>query len=116
MDYFKCFDVSVRVVGTWINTEDPAVLLGIGVLGILLEVWLARRDRWWPGLILPAVSFLWALGCFLISHGVAMRVQMLLVNSLPALVLLVLYGACRRLRGRKRRRRRELDKTRVDDL
>ena len=128
MDYFKHFDVSVRVIGTGINTEDSAILLGIGVLGILLEVWLARRERWWPGLLLPAASFLWTLGGLLTSCGMAgdflaemgidmaMRVQMLLMNNLPTLILLVLYGGCRWFRGRKHRRGRELNKTRVDDL
>ena len=128
MDFFKHFDVAVRVIGTGINTEDPAILLGIGVLGILLEVWLARRERWWPGLLLPAASFLWTLGGLLISCGMAgdflaemgidmaMRVQMLLMNNLPTLILLVLYGGCRWFRRRKHRRGRELNKTRVDDL
>lgn len=129
MGYFQHFDVSVRVIGTGLNTEDPAVLLGIGVLCVLLEVWLARRERWWPGLLLPGASFLWALGCFLVSHGVmagaflaelginsAMLVQILLRNNLPTLVLLAVYAACRWLRRRKHRRERELDKTRVDDL
>lgn len=129
MGYFQHFDVSVRVIGTGLNTENPAVLLGIGALCVLLEVWLACREKRWPGLLLPGASFLWALGCFLVSRGgmagafleklgisSAMLVQVLLRNNLPTLALLAVYAACRWLRGRKHRRERELDKTRVDDL
>lgn len=128
MGYFQHFDVSVRVIGTGLNTENPAVLLGIGALCVLLEVWLACREKRWPGLLLPGVVLLWTAGCFLLSYGMApafpeklglstlMLVQVFLRNNLPVLGLLVIYGLCRWLRGRKRRRGRELDQTRVDDL
>ena len=111
----------------YIDTDPLRWGLALAAAAVV-EVWLARREKWWPGLILPGASFLWTLGCLLVSYGVApafletlgisglMLLQKLLWNNLPTLALLAVYAVCRLLRRRKCRRERELDKTRVDDL
>lgn len=131
MDYFKYFDagVSVGLVGGGFNTGDPGFLLAFGLLAVFLELWLACRKSWRPGLLLPAASFLWALGSFLMCYdaalaqllerlgvSAAMVLLVFLRNNLLTLVLLAVYAVCRWLRRRRRRRTRELDKTRVEDL
>lgn len=122
------FDVSAVVLGTGLDTEAKWFLPFLGILAILLEVWLARREKWWPGLLLPGAVLLWAAGCFLLSYsavsafleemgiGTLMLVRVFLRNNLPTLILLAVYGFCRWHRRRKLRRKRELDAMRVDDL
>lgn len=121
-------DVSVSVTGIEMYFENRWLLLLAAVLAVLLEIWLARGERWWPGLLLPGAVLLWTVGGFLMSCGMAraflgkmgisglMLVQLLLRNNLPTLALLAIYALCRWRRRRRRRRERELDKTRVDDL
>ncbi|WP_298020558.1 hypothetical protein [uncultured Dysosmobacter sp.] len=131
MDYFKYFDVGVSVglVGGGFNTGDPVFLLVFGLLAVLLEVWLSCRKSRRPGLLLPAASFLWALGSFLMCYDAALAqllerlgitaAMVLLVflrNNLLTLLLLAVYAVCRWIRRRRRRRTRELDRTRVEDL
>lgn len=130
MDYFPTFGISVGLSGGRFNTGDPVFLLLFGLLAVLAEGWLACRKRQWPGLLLPAASFLWTLGCFLAVYGSEGNRQflermeignlallwLLLWNNLPTLLLLAVYGVCRWLRRRRHRRTRELDKMHIDDL
>lgn len=128
MNFFHHFDVSISLTGTGFNTEKPAVLLAVIVLALLLEWFLARRERRWPGLILPALALLWAAGISLLGYGTASSfldrmglglwalVRLFLWSSVPALALLAVYAACRWRRRRKLRRGRELDSMRVEDL
>lgn len=128
MNFFHHFDVSISLTSTGFHTEKPAVLLAAGVLALLLEWFLARRERRWPGLILPALALLWAAGISLLECGTAPSfwdrmglglwalVRLFLWDSVPTLVLLAVYAACRWRRGRKLRRGRELDSMRVEDL
>lgn len=128
MNFFHQFDVSIRLTGTGFHTEKPAVLLAVIVLALLLEWFLARRERRWPGLILPALALLWAAGISLLGYGAASSfldrmdlglwalVRLFLRSSVPALALLAVYAVCRWRRRRKLRRRRELDSMRVEDL
>ena len=95
------------------------VLLVFVVGGILLQIFLSRRESRWPGLVLPAISFLWSL-LYLFNladtgslvQNVLMALLTLLLTNLPTLVLLAIYWAVRE----KRRKRSELDKMNIDDL
>lgn len=42
------FDVSVSVTGIEMYFENKWLLLLAAVLAVLLEIWLARGERWWP--------------------------------------------------------------------
>ena len=118
----------MSVTGIEMYFENKWLLLLAAVLAVFLEIWLARGERWWPGLLLPGAVLLWTVGGFLLSYGMArafleemgisglMLVQLLLRNNLPTLALLAIYATCRWRRRRRRRRERELDSMRVDDL
>lgn len=126
---FGCAGFSLHLTGTGLDTEDPAVLLAAVVLAVLLEWFLARQEKRWPGLLLPALALLWAVGLFLLGYGALPAdfkadmgltlghfVPLLLRNSVPALGLLAVYAASRWRRGRRLRRGKELDSMRVEDL
>ena len=110
-----------------------AVLLFLlaAAAGILvLQVFLSRRESGWPGLLLPAVSFVGALLPVLgmLFFGVAgangARVWIggteiwtaagtrFLLFNLPTVVLLAIYFACRR----GRRNSEELERMRAQEL
>ena len=101
------------------TTVLAVVMLVFVAGGILLEIFLARRKSRWPGLVLPAISFLWSLLYLFNMMDTGSMVQniltalltMLLAN-IPTLVLLAIYWAVRE----KRRKRSELDKMNIDDL
>ena len=42
----------------WVSLIVLAVFL---VGGVLLQIFLSKRESKWPGLVLPAISFLWSL-------------------------------------------------------
>ena len=73
----------------------------------------------WPGLVLPAISFLWSLMYLfnlmdtgsMVQNILTALLTMLLAN-IPTLVLLAIYWAVRE----KLRKRSELDKMNIDDL
>lgn len=100
----------------------PLILIGIFVALCFLERALARKKAWWPGLILPALSFLGALFSSLnysaytnstdaLAIAGAMGVHFLLGN-LPTYIFLLIYAV---VRG-KDRKRRELEKMNIQDL
>lgn len=66
-------------IGTAMIYISLIVILAVCVGGILLQIFLSRRESWWPGLLLP---------------------------------LLAIYFA----RREKRKRRRELEKMKLQDL
>ena len=68
------------------------VLLAFTVLGCVLEVFLARRESIWPGLVLPILAGLYA--------------------GIPAFLLLMVFFICRS----GRRRKKQLEKMNVQDL
>ena len=78
------------------------------VLG--LQVFLSRRKRRWPGLILPVACGVYALGVLLTFSRVPaetgaflLALVMLLPAMIAAALLLVVYALCRRsLRRRKK--------------
>ena len=89
---------------------------------------LSRREKWWPGLILPTLWLIWTLaltvpqvvslleeGYYHWFTGVAERgLTALAMENVPNLILLAIYAVCHGLR--RRRERRQLKKTRIDDL
>ena len=95
------------------------VLLVVVVGGILLQIFLSKRESKWPGLVLPAISFLWSLLYLfnlmdtgsMVQNILTALLTMLLAN-IPTLVLLAIYWAVRE----KLRKRSELDKMNIDDL
>ena len=95
------------------------VLLVVVVGGILLQIFLSKRESKWPGLVLPAISFLWSLLYLFNMMDTGSMVQNILtalltvlLSNIPTLVLLAIYWAVRE----KRRKRSELDKMNIDDL
>lgn len=79
-----------------------AVLLLFLVGGILLQIFLSRRESRWPGLVLPLLAFLQSLLLVLnvadtgsASQNVLTVLVTLLVGNIPTLVLLAVYWAAR---------------------
>ena len=94
------------------------VFLVFIVGGVLLEIFLARRESKWPGLVLPVLTLLYslAMACNVAAVGDTFPWGTLLgtlaVGNIPTVVLLAIYVACRE----KQRKRSELDKMEIDDL
>jgi peptidoglycan/LPS O-acetylase OafA/YrhL len=94
------------------------ILLAVGVGGILLQIFLSKRESKWPGLILPGLTFLWSLmpALYVVSPDGSFPwgtiLPVLLMGNIPTLVLLAIYWAARE----KRRTKKQVDKTRIDDL
>ena len=86
---------------------------------VLLQVFLSKRESRWPGLVLPLISFLYALVLVLnaayfvsMAHAVLTTVLVFVIGNLPTAVLLAIYFACRG----KRKKRDELERMRIEDL
>lgn len=95
------------------------VLLVFMVGGILLQIFLSKRESKWPGLVLPGISFLWSLLYLFnlvdtgsVVQNILMAILTILLSNIPTLVLLAIYWAVRE----KRRKRSEIDKMNIDDL
>ena len=94
------------------------VFLVFIVGGVLLEIFLARRESKWPGLVLPVLTLLYSLAkaCNVAAIGDSFPwgalLGTLVVGNIPTVVLLAIYVACRE----KQRKRSELDKMEIDDL
>ena len=86
--------------------------------GILLQIFLSRREGKWPGLVLPVLSFLYslvmALSAVAYNGGIPWGpiLASLMLGNIPTALLLVIYFACRE----KLRKRSELDKMNINDL
>lgn len=86
--------------------------------GILLQIFLSRRESRWPGLVLPLLAFFYSLVMLLsvtaynggFPWGPVLAV--LVLGNIPTAVLLVIYAACRE----KRKKRGEMDKMQIEDL
>lgn len=97
------------------------VLLVLVVGGILLQIFLSRRQSRWPGLVLPGLTFLYSL---LMVLGVAAFdtlgggfpwgpiLACLIWGNIPTLVLLAIYWAARE----KFRVQSQMDKMKINDL
>ena len=94
------------------------VLLVFVVGGIFLEIFLARQQARWPGVVLPGVTFLYALAMALNVTVVAGKfpwgplLGTLVLGNIPTVILLAIYFACRD----KRKRNSEIDKMNLNDL
>ena len=98
--------------------ETPAILALIAV-AVAAEVFLARKEDWWPGLALPGVFLMWnAVRCAVRALRYSPRPDELFlalaVENLPTLIFLAVYILCRLLRRHKLVRQR--DKIRIEDL
>lgn len=70
--------------------------------GILLQIFLSRRESRWPGLILPLLAFLNSLLLPLnvmdtgsVSQNILLVLVTLLAGNIPTLILLAIYWAAR---------------------
>lgn len=111
-----------------IDLRDLLVVLPIFAAIVAAQIYFSRREKWWPGLILPAAWLLWTVigiapelvqlwtegDFFDIFEISGMGIMVLLLENIPNLILLAIYAVCHRLRRRKERR--QLKKTRIDDL
>lgn len=111
-----------------IDLRDLLVILPVFAVLAAAQIHLSRREKWWPGLLLPAAWLLWTVigiapemvqlwaeGDFFDIFSISgTGILVLLLENLPNLILLAIYAVCHRLRRRKERR--QLKKTRIDDL
>lgn len=107
---------------------DLLVVLPVFAVFVAAQIYLSRREKWWPGLILPAAWLLWTIiaiapemvqlwtegDFFDIFEISGMGILVLLLENIPNLILLAIYAACHL--HRRRKEKRQLKKTRVDDL
>ena len=94
------------------------VLLVLVVGGILLQIFLSRRQSRWPGLVLPGVTVLYSLlmvlGVAAFNGGLPWGpiLACLTFGNIPTLILLAIYRAERE----KFRTQKQMDKMKIDDL
>ena len=102
------------------RTAHATVLVFVLLAGtILLQVFLSRRERKWPGLVLPGIFLLYSIVMVLnvaavssAAETVGAILSVLITGNIPTLILLAIYAACRE----KRRKRREMNQMRIEDL
>ena len=100
-------------------TNVLMVLAVLAVGGILLQIFLSKRESKWPGLILPVICLLYPLILILnvaaagnAGSVIATLVMSGFMGSIPAAVLLAIYFAC--LSGRTKKQ--EMEKMNLHDL
>ncbi|EOS64527.1 hypothetical protein [Oscillibacter sp. 1-3] len=78
------------------------VMLVFAVGGVLLQIFLSRRESRWPGLILPLLTLLSSLLLPLnvmdtgsASQNILLMLVTLLAGNIPTLILLAIYWAAR---------------------
>ena len=93
-------------------------LLVFVVGGVLLQIFLSRREARWPGLILPLLTFLYSLVMALSAVAYAGGIPWgpilasLLLGNIPTVILLAIYAACRE----KGRKKKAVDRMNIQDL
>lgn len=104
-----------------IATKTILLLLILPVLVVLLQIFLSKRGRAWPGLILPGMCALYSffiLLNFAVDTGMgavgvaANMIFTFLIFNIPTAVLAAIYAVCRE----KYRRQKQLDKMQIQDL
>ncbi len=86
--------------------------------GVLLQVYLSKREGRWPGLVLPLLTFLYslllALNVQATGDGLPWGplLASLVLGNIPTAILLAIYAACRE----KRRRNDAVDRMNIQDL
>lgn len=99
------------------------VILALMAAVCALEVFLAKRKSRWPGLVLPVLALFPALfvlpnlltnALSVAENGLQALLSLLamLLLFVPALVLLAVYWFCRR----RRKRREDVEKMKIQDL
>ena len=95
------------------------ILLGLLAGTILLQIFLSKRESKWPGLVLPAITFLSSVLMMLNVTAmetaravIAALLSAFIMGNIPTLILLAIYFVCRE----KRRTQSEVDKMRISDL
>ena len=93
------------------------LLLLVG--GVLLQIFLSKRESRWPGLVLPLLTFLCSLLGPLnvadtgsVSQNVLLVAVTLLAGNIPTLLLLAIYWAARE----KHRVRDQMEKMGKQDI
>ena len=96
-----------------------AVLIVFGVGGILLQIFLSKRESKWPGLVLPVITFLCSVLMVLnvtvmesVRAAIAAAISAWIAGNIPTLILLAIYFSCRG----KARRKSEVEKMHISDL
>ena len=95
-----------------------AFLLVFAVGGVLLQIFLSRRESKWPGLVLPLLTFLYALlmACSAEAYNGGFPwgavLASLVLGNIPTAVLLAIYCSCRE----RRKRRDDVEKMNIQDL
>ena len=102
------------------RTAYATTLLLVLLVGtILLQMFLSKRESKWPGLVLPAITFLYSV--LMVLNVTAMEttraviaavLSVFIMGNIPTLILLAIYFVCRE----KRHTRSEVDKMRISDL
>ena len=94
-------------------------LVGLLVGTIFLQIFLSKRESKWPGLVLPAITFLYSIVLLLnmarfvsMSHPFLAVLGVFLLGNIPTLMLLAIYAACRS--GQKKQA--EMEKMKIEDL
>lgn len=95
------------------------VMLVFAVGGVLLQIFLSRRESRWPGLILPLLALLSSLLLPLnvvdtgsASQNILLVLVTLLAGNIPTLILLAIYWAARE----KYRVREQMEKMGKQDI
>lgn len=104
------------------RASNLVILMWIFLVGcVLLQIFLSKKESKWFGLILPAITFVFALvPLFNIAVNVGMEkselfiqfIGGLLIGNIPTIVLLGIYFGCRE----KKRARSQLEKMNIQDL
>lgn len=111
-----------------IDLRDLLVVLPVFAVIVAVQIYLSRREKWWPGVILPAAWLLWTVigiapqmvqlwtegDLYDIFSTSGMGILVLLIENLPNLILLAIYTMCHL--HRRRKVKRQLKRTRIDDL
>ena len=95
------------------------VMLVFAVGGVLLQIFLSRRESRWPGLVLPLLTLLSSLLLPLnvmdtgsASQNILLVLVTLLAGNIPTLILLAIYWAARE----KYRVREQMEKMGKQDI
>ena len=102
-----------------VTTVLFVILIVFGVGGIVLQIFLSKRESKWPGLVLPAITFLSSVLMMLNVTAmetaravIAALLSAFIMGNIPTLILLAIYFACRG----KQKARSEMDKMLIKDL
>ena len=101
--------------------KNVVILLILVVGGVVLQIFLSKREGKWFGLILPAITFFYSLlmvfqiavfGTMRVGEVIGLVVTTFLFGNIPTVVLLGIYFGCRE----KMKTRNQVDKINIQDL